>query len=55
MAPLLVRFDSISYLIGVDNHASRCMANAPHLFEDLHLDDNEGQVDRINSGLDIAG
>jgi hypothetical protein len=31
------------------------MANAPHLFKDLHLDDNKGQVDGINSGLDIAG
>jgi hypothetical protein len=31
------------------------MAKAPHLFEDLHLDDKKGQVDRINSGLDIAG
>jgi hypothetical protein len=30
------------------------MANAPHLFEDLHLDDDKGGVDRINSGLDIA-
>ena len=30
------------------------MANAPHLFEDLRLD-NKGQVDGINSGLDIAG
>jgi hypothetical protein len=30
------------------------MANAPHLFEDLHLD-NKGQVDGINSGLDITG
>jgi hypothetical protein len=30
-------------------------ANAPHLFEDLRLDDNKGQVDRINSGLDIVG
>jgi hypothetical protein len=54
-APPLVRFDSDSYLIRVDNHASKCMANAPHLFEDLRLDDNKGQVDRINSGLDIAG
>ncbi len=54
-APLLVRFDSDFYLIGVDNHASRCMANAPHLFEDLRLNDNKGQVDRINSGLDIMG
>ncbi len=54
MAPPLVRFDSDSYLIGVDNHASKCMANAPHLFEDLHLN-NKGQVDGINSGLNIAG
>jgi hypothetical protein len=32
-----VRFDSDSFFIGIDNHASRCMANAPHLFEDLQL------------------
>jgi hypothetical protein len=51
----LVRVDSDSYLIGVDNHASRCMANAPHLFKDLHLNKDKGQVDRINSGLEIAG
>jgi hypothetical protein len=31
------------------------MANAPHLFEDLHLHDNKGQVDGINSELDITG
>jgi hypothetical protein len=31
------------------------MANSPHLFEDLHLDNDKGQVDGINSGLDIAG
>ncbi len=31
------------------------MANAPHLFEDLRLNNNKGQVDGINSGLDIAG
>jgi hypothetical protein len=31
------------------------MANAPHLFEDLYLNNNKGQVDGINSGLDIAG
>jgi hypothetical protein len=50
-----VRFDSDSYPVGVDNHASKCMANAPHLFEELCLDNNKGQVDRINSGLDIVG
>jgi hypothetical protein len=54
-APPPVRFDSDSYLIRVDNHASRCMANALHLFEDLHLDNNKGQVDRITSGLNISG
>jgi hypothetical protein len=29
VAPPPVRFDSDSYLIGVDNHASKCMANLP--------------------------
>ncbi len=29
--------------------------NAPHLFKDLHLNEDKGQVDGINSGLDIAG
>jgi hypothetical protein len=55
LAPPPVRFDSNSYPIGVDNHASRCMANTPHLFENLRLNDNKGQVDGINSGLDIKG
>jgi hypothetical protein len=36
-----VQFDSDSFSIGIHNHASRCMANAPHLFEDLHLINNE--------------
>jgi hypothetical protein len=31
------------------------MANAPHLFENLRLNNNKGQVDGINSGLDIKG
>ncbi len=53
-APPPVRFDSDSYPIGVDNHASKCMANAPHLFENLCLNNNKGQVDGINSGLDIT-
>ena len=39
-----VRFDSDSFSIGMDNHASRCMATAPHLFEDLHLTNNAGEV-----------
>jgi hypothetical protein len=32
----------------------RCMANAPHLFEDLKLRD-VGEVEGIKSGLDIKG
>jgi hypothetical protein len=31
------------------------MAYAPHLFENLHLNKNNGRVDGITSGLDIAG
>jgi hypothetical protein len=50
-----VRFDSDSYSIGVDSHASRCMVNTAHLFEDLHLNKDKGQVDGISNGLAIAG
>ena len=50
-----VRFDSDSYPIGVDSHASRCMANKAHLFEDLHLNEDKGQVNGISDGLEIAG
>jgi hypothetical protein len=50
-----VRFDSDSYPIGVDSHASRCMANKAHLFEDLRLNKDKGQVDGISEGLEIAG
>jgi hypothetical protein len=41
-APPPVRFNSDSYPIRVDNHASKCMANAPHLFENLCLNNNKG-------------
>jgi len=50
-----VRFNSDSFSIGIDNHASRCMANAPHLFEDLHLIDIAGEVNGIGEGLAIKG
>jgi hypothetical protein len=50
-----VRFDLDSFSIGIDNHASRCMANAPHLFEDLHLINNAGEVNGIGEGLAIKG
>ena len=46
----LVRFDSDSYPIGVDRHASKCIPNKPHLFENLHLNKNKRQVDGINNG-----
>jgi hypothetical protein len=49
-----VCFDSNSYPIGIDTHATRCMANAPHLFEVLKLGDM-GEVEGIKSGLDIKG
>jgi len=50
-----VRFDLDSFSIRIDNHASRCMANTPHLFEDLHLIDNAGEVNGIGEGLAIKG
>ena len=50
-----VQFDSDSFSIGIDNHASGYMANAPHLFEDLHLINNAGEVNGIGDGLAIKG
>jgi hypothetical protein len=50
-----VRFNMDSIPIGIDNHASRCMANDKHLFEDLRLDQAEQQVGGINDGLVITG
>jgi hypothetical protein len=49
-----VRFNSNSYPIGIDTHASCCKVNAPHLFKDLNLGDL-GEVEGIKSGLDIKG
>jgi hypothetical protein len=48
-------FNSDSFRIGVDNHASFCMANCPHLFEDLKLIDQGKQVNGIGAGLEIKG
>jgi hypothetical protein len=50
-----VRFDSNSFLIGVNSHALRCMVNDTHLFKDLHLSKNNGQVSEIAEGLAIEG
>jgi hypothetical protein len=49
-----IQFDSDSYLIRIDTHASRCMADTPNLFKDLKLGD-VGEVEGIKSGLDIKG
>jgi hypothetical protein len=42
-------------LIGIDNHASWCMANGKRLFEDLHLNPAKQQFGGINDGLVIVG
>jgi hypothetical protein len=49
-----VHFNSDSIPIGVDNHASYCYVNSPHLLDDLVLS-NEGSVDGITDGLPIKG
>ncbi len=51
----LPAFDSDAYRIGVDNHASFCMANSPHLFENLRLTDRGTQVQGIGEGLQVEG
>ena len=51
-----VRFDSDSFLIGVDNHASVTMAKHPDHFEGLVLSPNANSiVGGIDGGLAIAG
>jgi hypothetical protein len=49
-----VHFDSDSFNIGVDNHASYCYINSPHLLDNLVLS-NKGSVDGITDGLQIKG
>jgi hypothetical protein len=49
-----VHFDSDSFPICINNHTLYCMANSPHLFDDLILSD-VGNVDGINEGLAILG
>jgi hypothetical protein len=50
-----VQFELDLFPIGINNHATRCMANSPHLFEDLCLTSNREQVDEISEGLEIQG
>ena len=49
-----IRFDSDSIPIGIDNHASRCLANERRLFEDLRPF-RSGRVGGIEGGLQIEG
>jgi len=51
-----VRFDSDSYVMGVDGHASYCMANRTDQFDnDLKPVEGDHQVDGIGSGISIKG
>ena len=49
------RFDTDSFKVGIDNHASRCMANCTTHFEDLKLVESNNKVGGINDGLAIKG
>jgi hypothetical protein len=50
-----VRFDSDSFAVGVDNHASRCMGNDKRLFDNLILARTSQRVGGISKGLAIQG
>jgi len=50
-----VRFDSDSFAVGVDNHASRCMGNNKRLFDNLILARTLHRIGGINKGLAIQG
>ena len=50
-----VCFNSDSFAIGVDNHASRCMGNDKRLFENLVLARMAQRVGGISKGLAIKG
>ena len=53
---LEARFDTDSFKIGVDNHASRCMANSPSFFENLRIiTKSRNRVGGIQGGLAIRG
>jgi hypothetical protein len=51
-----IHFDSDSYLVGVDGHASFCMANHPDQFDgDLQMIEGGHKVTGIGSGIAIKG
>ncbi len=49
------RFNTDSFAVGVDNHASRCMGNDKRLFKNLILARTAQHVGRISKGLAIEG
>ena len=52
----MVRFDSDSYLMGVDGHALYFMKNHTDQFDgNLKLIEGDHQVDGIGSGIAIKG
>jgi hypothetical protein len=53
--PPLAQFDLDLFPIGINNRAFRCIANAPHLFENLRLTSNKRQVNGICNGVGIRG
>jgi hypothetical protein len=50
-----VCFDSDSFAVGVDNHASCCIGNDKHIFENLALARTAQRVGGISKGLAIEG
>ncbi len=50
-----VRFDSDSFAVGVDSHASRCMGNNKGLFDNLILAHTSQRLGGISKGLAIQG
>jgi hypothetical protein len=50
-----VRFDSDSFTVGINNHASHCMGNDKCIFKNLVLACTAQQVGGISKGLAIEG
>ncbi len=50
-----IRFNSDSFAVGVNNHASRCMGNDKQLFDNLILARTSQRIGGISKGLAIKG
>jgi hypothetical protein len=50
-----VQFDTDSFAVGVDNHASQCMGNNKRLFKNLILARTAQRIGGISKGLAIEG